>query len=420
MQYPFGYGLSYTSFDWKVTDASANGATLTKDGDVTVKVTVTNTGDRAGKDVVQLYYTAPYIAGEIEKSSVELGAFAKTKELQPGESEEVALTVPVSDMASYDAYDANHNGFTGYELDAGDYIFTVRHDAHDVDDDAAATITCNLPANVQYAEDTVTGNPVSNKFTGSDAIDGVSLDGSDSNQNITYMTRADFAGTFPKTNTPSRAMTDNVKALNLYTADMANGYINEADEAITTGAKNGLKIEDNGKTTELGYQLGADFNDPQWDALLDQLTVDEMENLFIKLTPAWQSLRASARCAARMPTAPPRLAALPVWGPEPASPAPARSPRAGTPTLLCRRGVPSAHRHCKTAIPAGTPLPPICTAAPSTAVTTSIIPRTACCPASSAATPCRAPTMPVSTPMSSISSATMARAASTVILSTRG
>ena len=281
VQYPFGYGLSYTSFDWKVTDASANGSALTKDGNVTVKVTVTNTGDRAGKDVVQLYYTAPYTAGEIEKSSVELGAFAKTKELAPGESEEVTLTVPVSDMASYDAYDANHNGFTGDELDAGDYIFTVRHDAHDVDDDANATITCSLPAGVQYAEDTVTGNAVSNKFTGSDAIDGVSLDGSDSAQNITYLTRADFAGTFPKACTSSRAMTDNVKALNLYTADMANGYINEADEAITTGAKNGLKIEDNGKTTELGYQLGADFNDPQWDALLDQLTVEEMENLFV-------------------------------------------------------------------------------------------------------------------------------------------
>ena len=281
VQYPFGYGLSYTSFDWEITDASANGSTLTKDGGVTVKVTVTNTGDRAGKDVVELYYSAPYTAGEIEKSSVELGAFAKTKELQPGESEEVTLTVPVSDMASYDAYDANHNNFTGYELDAGDYIFTVRHNAHDVDAAANATITCNLPSGIQYAEDTVTGNAVSNKFTGSDAIDGVSLDGSDSAQNITYMTRADFAGTFPKACTSSRAMTDNVKALNLYTADMANGYINEADEAITTGAKNGLKIEDNGKTTELGYQLGADFNDPQWDALLDQLTVDEMENLFV-------------------------------------------------------------------------------------------------------------------------------------------
>ena len=94
VQYPFGYGLSYTSFDWDITDAAADGSTLTKDGDVTIKVTVTNTGDRAGKDVVQLYYTAP-ITGEIEKSSVELGAFAKTKELQPGESEEVILTVPV-------------------------------------------------------------------------------------------------------------------------------------------------------------------------------------------------------------------------------------------------------------------------------------------------------------------------------------
>ena len=134
VQYPFGYGLSYTSFDWDITDAAADGSTLTKDGDVTVKVTVTNTGDRAGKDVVQLYYTAPYITGEIEKSSVELAAFAKTKELQPGESEEVTLTVPVEKMASYDAYDANHNGFAGYELDAGDYIFTVRHDAHTVDD----------------------------------------------------------------------------------------------------------------------------------------------------------------------------------------------------------------------------------------------------------------------------------------------
>ena len=109
----------------------------------------------------------------------------------------------------------------------------------------------------------------------------MSLDGSDSDQNVTYLTRADFAGTFPKTNTPTRAMTDNVKALNLYTADDANGWINDADETITTGAKNGLKIEDNGETTDLGFRLGSDFNDPQWDALLDQLTVDEMENLYI-------------------------------------------------------------------------------------------------------------------------------------------
>ena len=281
VQYPFGYGLSYTSFDWKVTDAPANGSALDKDGDVTVKVTVTNTGDRAGKDVVELYYTAPYTKGEIEKSSVELGAFAKTDELQPGESQELTLTIPVEDMASYDAYDANNNGFKGYELDAGDYIFTVRHNAHEVDDDAAATITCKLPANAQYPTDSVTGAEVGNKFTGSDAIDGVSLDGSDSNQNITYLTRADFAGTFPKAVVPTRAMADNVKALNLYTADMANAYINDSDEPITTGAKNGLKLEENGVTTDLAYQLGSDYNDPQWEPLLDQLTVAEMESMYI-------------------------------------------------------------------------------------------------------------------------------------------
>ena len=97
VQYPFGYGLSYTDFDWEVTDASANVTSLTKDGEVTVKVKVTNKGSVAGKDVVELYYTAPYITGEIEKSSVELGAFAKTEELQPGESQELTLTIPVGE-----------------------------------------------------------------------------------------------------------------------------------------------------------------------------------------------------------------------------------------------------------------------------------------------------------------------------------
>ncbi len=163
-------------------------------------------------------------------------------------------------MASYDAYDANHNGFTGYELDAGDYIFTVRHDAHDVDDDANATITCSLPAGVvcrghrhrQCCFQQVyrqrrhrRREPRRQRFRPEHHLPDP----------------RDFAGTFPKANTPTRVMTDNVKVLNLYTADDANGWINDADEAITTGAKNGLKIEDNGETTDLGFRLGSDFND---------------------------------------------------------------------------------------------------------------------------------------------------------------
>ncbi len=277
VQYPFGYGLSYTDFDWEIVDAPADGSAITKDGTVSVTVKVTNTGSRAGKDVVQLYYTAPYIKGEIEKSAVELAAFGKTGLLEPGASQELTLTFAVENMASYDCYDANRNGFAGYELDEGDYILTVRSDAHTM---VGEPVTLNLAANAQYPTDHTTGAEVANRFTGPDAVDGVPIDGEGS-ENIAYMTRADFAGTFPKSNTPSRPMTDKLRALNLFDAAQAAAYEKDSDGPITTGAKNGLKIEENGRTTELGYQLGADFDDSQWDALLDQLTVTEMQELFV-------------------------------------------------------------------------------------------------------------------------------------------
>lgn len=276
VQYPFGYGLSYTSFEWEIMDAPADGTTLTKDGTISVEVKVTNIGNRAGKDVVQLYYTAPYTKGGIEKSAVELAAFAKTDELKSGESQTVTLTINVEDMASYDCYDTNKNGFTGYELDSGDYIITVRTDAHTV---VGEPITLKLSNNVQYPTDSVTGAEVTNRFTGPDAVDGVPLDGEGS-ENIVYLTRADFAGTFPKENVDSRIITDKLRALNLFDETQAAAYLNDSDQPITTGAKNGLKIEENGLTTELGYQLGADFNDSQWDQLLDQLTIKEMEELY--------------------------------------------------------------------------------------------------------------------------------------------
>lgn len=280
VQYPFGYGLSYTSFSCEVTDAPKAGTKLTKDGSIQVTVKVTNTGDVAGKEVVQLYYSAPYTRGGIEKSAVELAQFAKTEELQPGESQELTLEFPVEAMASYDCYDANKNGFAGYELEAGEYVVTVRSDAHTVIDDKNAVISLNLANGILYETDSTTGAQVSNKFTGSDAIDGVSLDGSDSNQNITYLSRSDFKGTYP-VHTESRPMTENVAKLNLFDEEQVESYINVADAEIVTGAKNGLKIEEKGITTELGYQLGADYNDPQWEALLDQLTIEEMENMFI-------------------------------------------------------------------------------------------------------------------------------------------
>ncbi|MCD8327006.1 MAG: glycoside hydrolase family 3 C-terminal domain-containing protein [Lachnospiraceae bacterium] len=276
VQYPFGYGLSYTEFQWEIVDATSG--ELSEDGIVSVTVRVTNVGDVAGKDVVQLYYSAPYYTGEIEKSSVSLADFAKTDLLQPGESQEVTLTLDVYDMASYDCYDANGNGFAGYELDMGEYTFLVSRDAHNEVD----SFTCTISQNIQYPEDPDTGAVVTNLFTGENAVDGVSLDGSDSEANITYLTRADFEGTFPSEPAQGRVMTENVAALNLYTEEMAVEWIDESDEAITTGADNGLSITNaDGSVSELGYALGVDYDDERWEELLDQLTMEEMESMVL-------------------------------------------------------------------------------------------------------------------------------------------
>lgn len=128
--YPFDYGLSYTTFDWKIADSTDNSVDLTADGEIQVQVKVTNTGSVAGKDVVQLYYTAPYKAGQIEKSYVALGAYEKTELLQPGESDIVMLSLPVESMASYDYDDANHNGHKGYEVEGGNYAIRIGRNAH--------------------------------------------------------------------------------------------------------------------------------------------------------------------------------------------------------------------------------------------------------------------------------------------------
>ncbi len=271
VQYPFGYGLSYTSFDWEVTEAPAADASFGKDDTLEITVRVTNTGDRAGKDVVELYYDPPYTAGGIEKASANLADFAKTDLLQPGESQDVTLRVSARDMASYDAYDANGNGFAGYEAERGAYRLLVNRDAHR----AEKVLTVQATDDLRFETDPVTGAEVSNKFTGEDAMDGVALDGSDSGQDIKYLTRADFAGTFPAERAADRPMTDKAASLNLFTEETAG----EQTVQLTTGAKNGLRVTDGAVLTELGYRLGKDYDDPQWEALLDQLTREEMVTL---------------------------------------------------------------------------------------------------------------------------------------------
>lgn len=184
VQYPFGYGLSYTTFSQKIISCSpSNGGSLSTNGasKITVKVQVTNTGSVAGKDTVELYDTLPYTKGGIEKSAVNLVAFGKTGELAPGKSETVTLTLTTQDLASFDYNDANHNGHKGYELDAGSYVFSIRSDSHTVLD----SVTLNCKSTTNFDTDTTTGAKITTLFA--DAA------GSAETQPITYLSRSDWA-----------------------------------------------------------------------------------------------------------------------------------------------------------------------------------------------------------------------------------
>jgi len=166
--YPFGYGLSYTTFDWTMDSGVApTGTVSAANGTITVKVNVRNTGCVAGKDVVQVYYTAPYTDGGIEKSTVNLVGFAKTRLLQPGESQTVTIQFVAQDMASYDWNDANGNGFKGYELEAGDYIISVRRNAHEVVD----SITRTVASTIQCSTDLTSGLEIKNLFSGENGLE---------------------------------------------------------------------------------------------------------------------------------------------------------------------------------------------------------------------------------------------------------
>ena len=161
--YPFGYGLSYTTFEQKIVSSNVKDKIL-KDGNVKVevKVNVKNVGNVAGKEVVQLYWRAPYIAGGIEKASKVLCAFDKTDVLEPGEDQDLVLEFYTQDVANYDCFDANENGFCGYELDGGEYQIVLGKNAHEVIDAINLKVAED---GIQFPVDRFTGHEVINRFT---------------------------------------------------------------------------------------------------------------------------------------------------------------------------------------------------------------------------------------------------------------
>jgi len=259
--YPFGYGLSFTDFEWKVVDTNLGDV----DGEISVDVEVTNVGDAAGKDVVELFYTAPYTPGGIEKSEVVLGAFEKTDVIEPGASEVVTLTLAVEDMASYDYRDNR-----AYVLEAGDYDLTLRTDSNTIAD-GVSPVTYTVDSDVVYSGDNKRSSDqteVTNQF------DDVSEAFSDTPEEgkILNMSRADFAGTFPTA--PSDDLLKATEAIKAgfapYDAEKA---AEESDvDAPTTGADTDLTLVN---------LRGLDYDDEKWDELLDALTIDEMEELLL-------------------------------------------------------------------------------------------------------------------------------------------
>lgn len=246
VQYPFGYGLSYTTFEQKVTHHEV------KDGKINIEIEVKNTGKVAGKDVAQVYVTAPYENGGVEKSFVELEGFAKTGMLEPGKTEKVTVSFDVEDMAAYDYINQGC-----YVLEKGTYEIKLMNNAHDVLD----SFTYDVEDTIVYDENHARSTDQTAAVNTFDFAAG----------DVTYVSRSDWEGTLPTARVEKKEATAEIlDQLNL--DHISKLYVNPSNEGdkITTGADNGLTLSD---------MVGVPYDDEKWDKLLDELSVDEMAKL---------------------------------------------------------------------------------------------------------------------------------------------
>lgn len=306
VQYPFGFGLSYTSFAWEIESLSLpENSALSKDSEIEIQVRVTNTGEVAGKDVVELYYTAPYTKGGIEKAYVNLLDFAKTPLLEPEQSSVVTFKFTPYEMASYDCYNLNANGLTGWELDTGDYELKLMTSAHDLKQMDHNTIVYKVEDTghpetdiIRYNRDPVTNTRIKNRFTGETAYGGLPLDGSglkaQDGEDWTYLSRSDISNTVPK----ERSKSPSGNSISKYVGYQYDGYYYDAMPVV--GQENNLRLvtkddgshvskdEFDGSKTgdftlkyndELIFDLVENFESETWEKLLNQLTTDELKDL---------------------------------------------------------------------------------------------------------------------------------------------
>lgn len=269
--YPFGYGLSYTTFTQTLDDLHVDLENET----VTAKVTVTNTGSVAGKDVVQLYVSLPYTDYDkehgVEKAAVQLLDYGKTAELAPGASETVTITADMQNMASWDSTADNAAGTKGcYILDAGDYYFTIGNGAHEAVQNVLAAEGQDVGGSADKAKSWNLGSQDTTAFATTKNGTAVENQLADMDVNYwlpgtaTYLTRSDWEGTFPKTYTDLTATDEMIDVLD---NDIYEINANGDPSTVTFGADNGLTLAD--------LKGVSDFNDQRWDMLMDEITLEE-------------------------------------------------------------------------------------------------------------------------------------------------
>ncbi len=308
VQFPFGYGLSYTEFTQTIESIEldgkkvSDGDELSADGTYTVTVNVKNTGDRAGKDVVQLYYTPQYYEDGIEKASINLLAFGKTGLLGANEEEDVKLTFTAYDMASYDDYDKNRNGFSGYEIDKGQCDIKLMQNAHTPFE--GEQISLHSTNGIKFGTDPVTGNKVENLFTGDNAYADMPIDGSKGvNGGVTYLSRAGKFANYAQAAETAGSANAAAAAAKDYTYD---GYETKEIKEEVASYKYGempvyaiMALDEEGTPASLAQLNGDeevalvtqtwlfDFlfsddeetNEKNWNYFLNQLTKDDIKNL---------------------------------------------------------------------------------------------------------------------------------------------
>lgn len=252
--FPFGYGLSYTQFKHLLKNKDAlSGKEIEKNAKITFEVEIENIGDWSGKDVVQLYVTPPYTMGKIEKSEVKLVGFDKTVLLSPGEKDVLKITIDAYDLASYDYSDANKNGIKGYEIEAGDYIFSLRSDSHNVLD----TVALKVSQNVNYQDDPKTGRSVMNLY--GDADDQLS----------TVLSRANWETTWPTVRTNKERTIEKT-------------FINQLKDTTTNSIERyeNMPVQSADGEKQLIDMVGVDYYDDSWNEILDRITISEMLAVF--------------------------------------------------------------------------------------------------------------------------------------------